>query len=145
MSSIAACGRFASGQAEPRIGKPILECICALSVRRFWRGSPKSAHHQWKVKTMRSKISHIQFNVQAANLPFYKDLLAFAGLQTLYEGEGTLGVGDENETSMWFSTSAKDVANDYDGPGMNHLALDVPAQSDVDAAVAYLTERGVPA
>src|SRR3954447_11180883 len=94
---------------------------------------------------MQSKISHIQFNVQAANLPFYKDLLAFAGLQTLYEGEGTLGVGDENETSMWFSTSAKDVANDYDGPGMNHLALDVPAQSDVDAAVAYLTECGVPA
>lgn len=53
---------------------------------------------------MQSKISHLQFNVQAANLPFY-----------------------------------------YDGPGMNHLALEVPAQSDVDAAAAYLAERGVPA
>lgn len=94
---------------------------------------------------MKSKVSHMVFNVQAANLPFYKDLLAFAGLQTLYEGEDILGVGDENEISMWFSAAAKDVANDYDGPGMNHLALEVPAQSDVDAAVDYLTERGVPA
>lgn len=94
---------------------------------------------------MQSKISHIQFNVQAANLPFYKDLLAFAGLQTLYDGEEMLGVGDANETSMWFSAAARDVFNDYDGPGMNHLALEVPAQSDVDAAVAWLAERGVPA
>lgn len=94
---------------------------------------------------MQSKISHIQFNVQAANLPFYKDLLAFAGLQTLYDGEDMLGVGDANETSLWFGTSVRDVVNDYDGPGMNHLALEVPAQSDVDAAVAWLAERGVPA
>ena len=94
---------------------------------------------------MQSKISHIQFNVQAANLPFYKDLLAFAGLQTLYDGEDMLGVGDANATSMWFSGSVRDVLNDYDGPGMNHLALEVPAQSDVDAAVAWLAERGVPA
>ena len=94
---------------------------------------------------MQSKISHIQFNVQAANLSFYKDLLAFAGLQTLYDGEEMLGVGDANETSLWFGTSVKDVLNDYDGPGMNHLALEVPAQSDVDAAVAWLAERGVPA
>ena len=94
---------------------------------------------------MQSKISHIQFNVQAANLPFYKDLLAFAGLQTLYDGEDILGVGDENETSLWFGAAARDVLNDYDGPGMNHLALEVPAQSDVDAAVAWLTERNVPA
>ena len=94
---------------------------------------------------MQSKVSHIQFNVQAANLPFYKDLLAFAGLQTLYDGEDMLGVGDANETSMWFSASAREVLNDYDGPGMNHLALEVPAQSDVDAAVAWLAGRGVPA
>ena len=94
---------------------------------------------------MQSKISHIQFNVQAANLPFYKDLLAFAGLQTLYDGEEMLGVGDDNETSLWFSGSVRDVLNNYDGPGMNHLALEVPAQSDVDAAVAWLAERGVPA
>lgn len=94
---------------------------------------------------MQSKISHIQFNVQAANLPFYKDLLAFTGLQMLHDGEDILGVGDENETSMWFSASTKNAANDYDSPGMNHLALEVPAQSDVDAAVAYLAECGVPA
>ena len=56
---------------------------------------------------MQSKISHIQFNVRAANLPFYKDLLAFAGLQTLYDGEEMLGVGDDNETSLWFSGSVR--------------------------------------
>ena len=97
---------------------------------------------------MQSKISHIQFNVRAANLPFYKDLLAFAGLvQTLLRREEMLGVGDDNETSLWFSGSVRGRAQQLDGPGMNHLALEVPAQSDVGAAVAYpgRAEQGVPA
>jgi catechol 2,3-dioxygenase-like lactoylglutathione lyase family enzyme len=36
-----------------------------------------------------------------------------------------------------------DVANDYDGPGMNHLAIGTEAQADVDATVDYLRGHGV--
>ena len=45
--------------------------------------------------------------------------------------------------SLWFIGYVKPVSNDYDGPGMNHLAFSVPAQADVDAAAAYLTARGI--
>ena len=90
---------------------------------------------------MQSKISHIQFNVQAANLPF---LQGSAGLRRFADASTTARIywalAMRNETSLWFG-AGQDVLNDHDGPGMNHLALEVPA-SDVDAAVAWLlTER----
>jgi hypothetical protein len=40
---------------------------------------------------------------------------------------------------------AKDVSNDYDGPGMNHIAFAAPSIADVDMAVSYLTEHDVEA
>lgn len=47
--------------------------------------------------------------------------------------------------SLWFAGVTKPVANDYDGPGMNHLGFAVPSQVDVDKVVDFLQERGVPA
>jgi hypothetical protein len=32
---------------------------------------------------VQSKLGHLQFNVQPANIPFYKDLLAAMGWQTI--------------------------------------------------------------
>jgi catechol 2,3-dioxygenase-like lactoylglutathione lyase family enzyme len=93
---------------------------------------------------VQSKLGHIQFNVRAENMAFYKGLLTFAGWQVLYEAEGMLGVGGTHGESLWFAGAVKDVANDYDGPGMNHLALGVDSQADVDAAAAYLAEQSVP-
>ena len=92
---------------------------------------------------MQSHIGHIQFNVEAANLPFYRDLTAFLGWQALYDTAEFIGVADPNGTSLWFIGYVKPVSNDYDGPGLNHLAFSVPAQADVDAAAAFLTARGV--
>ena len=92
-----------------------------------------------------SRVGHIQFNVAAPNMSFYKDLLEFLGWHTLYEDEGILGMEDEQGASLWIAGGAKPVSNDYDGPGMNHLALAVPAQSDVDETVTYLQQRGIPA
>ena len=94
---------------------------------------------------MQSHIGHIQFNVEAANLPFYRDLTAFLGWQTLYDTAEFIGVADQSGTSLWFIGYVKPVSNDYDGPGLNHLAFSVPAQADVDAAAAFLTARGVAA
>ena len=91
---------------------------------------------------MQTLFSHIQFNVQPTNLPFYKDLLTFLGWQPIFEMEGALGVAGVGGGSLWFIGQVKPVSNDYDGPGMNHLGLGAQAQADVDAVAAYLTERG---
>ncbi|MBC8160893.1 MAG: VOC family protein [Roseiflexaceae bacterium] len=92
---------------------------------------------------MQSQLSHIQFNVAPENLAFYRDLMSFLGWKTLHDGEGMLGVGDTNRTSLWFVGYVKAVENDYDGPGANHFAIGVKRQADVDAAAAHLTARGV--
>ena len=92
---------------------------------------------------MQTHLAHIQFNVDPANVPFYQDLMAFLGWETLYANEGMLGVGGQNGDSLWFIGNAKAISNDYDGPGMNHLALGAASQADVDAVAGYLKERGV--
>lgn len=92
---------------------------------------------------MDTQLQHMQFNVKPENLAFYKGLLAFLGWQTLHEDEGMLGVADKNNLSLWFVGQVKDVVNDYDGPGMNHLAIGTATQTDVDTAAGYLREQGV--
>lgn len=92
---------------------------------------------------MQTHLGHIQFNVQQANLGFYRDLMRFLGWQDAYDGEEMLGVAGTNGESLWFAAGAKDTANDYDGPGMNHIAIATAAQEDVDATVAFLREHGV--
>jgi catechol 2,3-dioxygenase-like lactoylglutathione lyase family enzyme len=92
---------------------------------------------------MQSALAHLQVNIRPEHLPFYKDLLGFLGWQTLYEADGILGVAGTNGASLWFVGQLKDVANDYDGPGVNHLGIGTVAQADVDAMAAYLRERGI--
>jgi catechol 2,3-dioxygenase-like lactoylglutathione lyase family enzyme len=92
---------------------------------------------------MQTRVAHLQLNVAPANLPFYRDLAAFLGLTTLYGDDTMLGVAASNQSSLWFAGAARDVANDYDGPGMNHLGLGAASIADVDALVRYLDEKGV--
>ena len=92
---------------------------------------------------MQSHIGHIQFNIEAANLPFYRDLTALLGWQTLYDTEEFIGVADQSGTSLWFIGHVKPVSNDYDGPGMNHLAFSTATQADVDAVAGHLAAQGV--
>lgn len=51
--------------------------------------------------------------------------------------------GSIHQNSLWFTAGAKAVSNDYDGPGVNHIALGAESQADVDAAAAFLAERGI--
>ena len=92
---------------------------------------------------IQSKFGHIQFNVRAQNMAFYKDLFTYLGWRTLVDEPMMLGVGSDAHYSLWFSSGEKEVSNDYDGPGMNHLALDVQRQDEVDQMVAYLHQRGI--
>ena len=91
---------------------------------------------------MQTNLSHIQFNVRAANIPFYKDLMVCLGWQTIYDGAEMFAAAS-NGTSLWFSGNVKEVSNDYDGPGMNHLGIGAQAQADVDTVAAFLKGRGV--
>ncbi len=88
-------------------------------------------------------LGHIQLNINTENLPFYKDLFAFVGWKTLHEDTTMLGVGSA-DTSLWFIGDANDTKNDYDGPGMNHLALHVQSQNEVDQMVEYLQKKDIP-
>ncbi len=92
---------------------------------------------------MQTHLAHIQFNVRPENVPFYRDLMAFLGWKALFDNEGMLGVAGKSDDSLWFIGEVKAVTNDYDGPGMNHLAIGAASQADVDAVAAYLTQRGV--
>ena len=93
---------------------------------------------------METHLSHLVFNVQPSNLRFYNELFSFLGWVVLYDGDGMLGMG-VGQTSIWFGGQAEGVVTDYDGPGLNHLALGTATQADVDSAVTWLAERGVAA
>jgi catechol 2,3-dioxygenase-like lactoylglutathione lyase family enzyme len=92
---------------------------------------------------MKTHVGHLVYSVDSTNLAFYKDLLVFLGWQIWYDSEQMLGLGDGEKTSIWFGASTKDTANDYDGPGLNHLGIGTETQGDVDAAAEYLQSRGV--
>ena len=92
---------------------------------------------------MQSGLSHIQFMIRTEHLPFYKDLFTFLGWGIEHEGDDVIGVSGTDGTSLWFICGAKEVGNDYDGPGMNHLAIGAGSQADVDAAARHLTSKDV--
>ncbi|MGH7752989.1 MAG: VOC family protein [Gemmatimonadales bacterium] len=94
---------------------------------------------------LETSLVHLQVNIRPENVPFYRDLFGFLGWGTLHEAEGVLGAGGKNGASLWFVTQANASPNDYDGRGVNHLGIAADSQADVDATVAYLKERGVPA
>ena len=94
---------------------------------------------------MKSTISHLVINVKPKNLLFYKDLFSFLGWNVLFEEGGFLGMGCEGGSRLWFGAGLKDLDNDYDGRGMNHLAIGVDSQSEVDQVVEYLKEKKVDA
>ena len=94
---------------------------------------------------MQTSLAHLQVNIRPESLPFYRDLFAFLGWNTLYEADGMLGTGGENGASLWFVTESNNAPNDYDGPGVNHIGISATSIADVDATAAYLTDKGVAA
>ena len=92
---------------------------------------------------MQSHLGHLVLGAQPNNLPFYKDLLTFMGWQMLYDSPEMIGLGDKNGVSVWLGKPLKDVDNDYDGAGLNHLAISTATLADVDATAQYLISKGV--
>lgn len=92
---------------------------------------------------MQSTLGHLVFGIDDKNRGFYRDLLNALGWQILYDVEGMLGAGDSNGVSLWFGSYAKQAANDYDGPGLNHFAINTTTQAEVDQIAAFLAEKGI--
>lgn len=92
---------------------------------------------------IQSTIGHLVLHVHPENMGFYKDLLAFAGWHCLYEDPSMLGMGAGGVQSLWFAPVPKEVPYDYDGIGVNHVALSVPNQGDIDQMVSYMQEHAI--
>jgi catechol 2,3-dioxygenase-like lactoylglutathione lyase family enzyme len=93
--------------------------------------------------SMQTKLGHLVFGIDQKNGGFYRELFGFLGWQILYDGEGMVAVADSNGVSLWFGSSTKDVTNDYDGPGLNHFAINTATQAEVDQAALFLAEQGI--
>ncbi|MGE5597594.1 MAG: VOC family protein [Hyphomicrobiales bacterium] len=92
---------------------------------------------------MQTSLYHLQVNIDPANGQFYRDLMGFLGWQTIYADDNMFGASGSNGASLWFVPRMKPSANDYDGPGVNHLGIGANSAADVDAVVGYLRERGI--
>jgi hypothetical protein len=89
-------------------------------------------------------MGHMQVFIDSQHVDFYKNLFTFLGWSILYEDKAAVSVGDKNGFIIWFDPAIKDDKNDYDGFGMNHLALAVPSQEEVDLTVGWLAKNGIP-
>ena len=94
---------------------------------------------------MKAGVGHIQFNVDLKNLNFYHDLMIFLGWRILHQSNNMLGCGYVDGSSLWFTHPIHHVENDYDGPGMNHIAFHAESIDDVNEAVMFLCTKKISA
>ncbi|MHC1781504.1 MAG: VOC family protein [Anaerolineaceae bacterium] len=92
-----------------------------------------------------SRVGHIILNVKPENMEFYKKFFGYLGWDILRDQPTKFGAGDCNGAGVWVVCPAKEARNDYDGVGMNHLAIFVDAQQDVDQVCSYITGEGIQA
>jgi catechol 2,3-dioxygenase-like lactoylglutathione lyase family enzyme len=92
---------------------------------------------------MKTKLGHFQVNVNPNNLPFYKDLFEFLGWNPIADSPEMFAAEVDGGASLWFMAGLKPQPTDYDGYGVNHIAIHTEAQKDVDAAVDYLKHKQV--
>jgi len=96
-----------------------------------------------KGDNVKTQAGHIQFNGEADNQSFYKDLFEFLGWNVLYEAEGIVGMSNGGPISLWFHGHTNGTANDQDGAGMNHFGFSAESIADVDLTAGYLRGKGV--
>jgi len=93
---------------------------------------------------MGSWIHHLLFRIDMANVPFYRELFTTLGWKVARETEDVLGmVGANGELVEFTGPYHPEVTNDYDGKGLNHLAVAVESVPAVDAFVASMADRGI--
>ena len=88
-------------------------------------------------------LSHLQINVTADNLPFYRELFPLLGWDPIVSDETIEAFNSAGGVSLWFLAGASETPNDYNGPGVNHIGLAAASQAEVDRTVAWLAERDI--
>jgi len=82
-------------------------------------------------------------------IPFYKELLGYFEWNVLGEWPGGLGMGDDNNVSLWFMATPDDHRQhpfDRDATGLSHFAIWVDGQEAVDTFVReYMQPHGIAA
>ncbi|HAF61899.1 MAG TPA: hypothetical protein DCK95_06190 [Anaerolineaceae bacterium] len=92
---------------------------------------------------MESTLGHLQINIDLNNLDFYRSLFSFLGWKQLCFDARMLGLGDGKGSSLWFTEPLVKTNNHYDGIGMNHLAVSVKSQEDVDRMATFLRDKKI--
>src|SRR3954451_21226511 len=78
---------------------------------------------------MKSRVGHLQFNIDSANHGFYAELLGFLGWKVQYLEEGYAEFKNELGTSVDFASGANGHVNHHDGQGLSHLGFNVDTKS----------------
>jgi catechol 2,3-dioxygenase-like lactoylglutathione lyase family enzyme len=99
--------------------------------------------HSQPEGNMQSKLGHLQVNVNPSNISFYKNLFGFLGWESIADEPEMFAAMVEGGASLWFMAGLKPQTTDYDGYGVNHIAIQVSAQKDVDSAVDYLKQNKI--
>jgi catechol 2,3-dioxygenase-like lactoylglutathione lyase family enzyme len=87
-------------------------------------------------------LGHLVFFGDPKNVGFYKDLFDFLGWKSIYDEGGIFGTTDGRGCDLWFEGESNGAQNDYNGAGLNHLAVITENQADVDATATYLRDKG---
>jgi glyoxylase I family protein len=98
---------------------------------------------------MQASVYHLQLNVRdaATALPFYRALLGYLDYRVTHEQPGVLAMSNGG-TDFWLLAAPAERgrhAPHRKNPGLNHVALRVPARADVERFhEEFLKARGIP-
>ncbi len=93
---------------------------------------------------MKSFVYHIQINIDfEKNKQFYVELMEFLGWKSIFITEDTMGYKSGTNGDVWFCDSIKTNFSDYDNFGLNHIAIRVSNEKDIDDIVEFLDSKGV--
>lgn len=94
---------------------------------------------------MNSHLYHLQINIDfQKNFTFYKDFMTFVGWTPIFEANDMAGYKSSEKADLWFVDAQKKELTDYDKMGVNHIAIRVESQKDVDNVVEFIKARGIP-
>lgn len=94
---------------------------------------------------MKASFHHLQVNIDIANAPFYKDLMAFLGWSVIHASDDGAGYRSDERVDMWFMKASKPEQSNSDQIGVSHIAVRVGKQSDVDETVTFLKKNNMAA
>ncbi len=92
---------------------------------------------------MKSHLYHLQLNIDFKNLRFYKKLFVFLGWSIIFEEVGTCGYKSGSDGDIWLVDCESRATSDFDNRGVNHIALRVEDEKDINAAVDFLSQQKV--